>query len=161
MTEEKKIIDKRKYKIFIIGVYKKINNIMTLIEYIEEDLYLSLPLSHPLKDKEEVSFKDLDGETMLLYSNIGFWYDLHMKTTPNTKFLIQDERLTFNEIVKASSLPSFTSNLSIKREGKINNRIMIPLSDEEAHVTYYLVILKKEKNKYNDLIYKIENYYDF
>ena len=52
-------------------------------------------------------------------------------------------------------------HLSIKREGKINNRIMIPLSDEEAHVTYYLVILKKEKNKYNDLIYKIENYYNY
>lgn len=145
----------------VITPYEVTDSDLVCIPYIEEDLYLSLPLSHPLKDKEEVSFKDLDGETMLLYSNIGFWYDLHMKTTPNTKFLIQDERLTFNEIVKASSLPSFTSNLSIKREGKINNRIMIPLSDEEAHVTYYLVILKKEKNKYKDLIYKIENYYNY
>ncbi len=131
------------------------------IPYLEEDLYLSLPLNHHLKDRKEVCFKDLDGETMLLYSNIGFWHDLHIRKTPNTKYLIQDERLTFNEIVKATMLPSYTSNLSIKREGKINNRIIIPLSDDEAHVTFYLVMFKHDKNKYRELIDKIENYYDF
>ncbi|MGN1182557.1 MAG: LysR family transcriptional regulator [Faecalibacillus sp.] len=154
------VLKKQQYHMVITPFEVKDPNLIC-IPYIEEDLYLSLPLNHPLKDKNEVSFKDLDGETMLLYSNIGFWYDMHMKTTPNTKFLIQDERLTFNEIVKASLLPSFTSNLSIKREGKMSNRVIIPFSDEEAHVTYYLIILKKDKNKYIDLIHKIENYYDF
>ena len=86
------------------------------IPYIEEDLYLSIPPMHYLKDKKEVSFHELDGETMLLYSNIGFWHDMHIRTMPNTKFLFQNERSTFTEIVKASTLPSFTSNLSIKRD---------------------------------------------
>ena len=72
------------------------------IPYLEEDLYISLPLNHHLKDRESVTFKDFDGETMLLYSNIGFWHDMHEKTMPNTNFLIQGDRLTFNEIVKAS-----------------------------------------------------------
>lgn len=129
--------------------------------YIEEDLFLSIPMDHPFQNKKEISFHDMDGETMLLYSNIGFWHELHMKTMPNTNFLMQTDRTTFNEIVKTSTLPSFTSNLSIKREGKPNNRIIIPFSDEEAHVTFFLVMLKEGKKKYNDLICKIDTYYDY
>ena len=131
------------------------------IPYVEEDLLLSLPLNHPLASKKEIKFHDLDGQTMLLYSNIGFWHDLHMQKTPKTKYLLQEERLTFNEIVKASTLPSYTSNLSIKREGKMSDRIILPIDEEEAHVTYYVVMLKKNKKKYKDLIDKIEHYYDY
>ena len=80
---------------------------------------------------------------------------------PHTKFLLQDERTTFNEIVKASSLPSFTSNLSMKREGKIDNRKIIPITDEAAHVTFYIVFLKEQINKYAQLIKTIDQYYDY
>ena len=111
------------------------------IPYVEEDLLLSLPLNHPLASKKEIKFHDLDGQTMLLNSNIGFWHDLHMQKTPKTKYLLQEERLTFNEIVKASTLPSYTSNLSIKREGKMSDRVILPINEEEAHVTYYVVML--------------------
>ena len=131
------------------------------IPYVEEDLLLSLPLNHPLASKKEIKFHDLDGQTMLLYSNIGFWHDLHIQKTPKTRYLLQDERLTFNEIVKASTLPSYTSNLSIKREGKMSDRVILPINEEEAHVTYYIVMLKENKKKYKDLIDKIDHYYDY
>ena len=114
-----------------------------------------------LANKKEIKFNDLDGQTMLLYSNIGFWHDLHMQKTPKTRYLLQDERLTFNEIVKASTLPSYTSNLSIKREGKMSDRVILPINEEEAHVTYYVVMLKENKKKYKDLIDKIDHYYDY
>ena len=131
------------------------------IPYVEEDLLLSLPLNHPLASKKEIKFHDLDDQTMLLYSNIGFWHDLHIQKTPKTKYLLQEERLTFNEIVKASTLPSYTSNLSIKREGKMSDRVILPINEEEAHVTYYIVMLKENKKKYKDLIDKIDHYYDY
>lgn len=155
-----KVLKSKEYQM-IITSFEVVDKDILCVPYLEEYLYLSLPLNHHLKNKKEVSFQDLDGETMLLYSNIGFWYDMHVKTMPNTKFLIQNERLTFNEIVKASTLPSFTSNLSIKREGKMNNRIIIPFTDDDAHVTFYLSILKRDKNKYQELMNKIDNYYDY
>lgn len=155
-----KALRNKEYQMIIIP-FEVTDKDILCVPYLEEDLFLSLPLNHHLKDKKEVSFHDLDGETMLLYSNIGFWYDMHVQTMPHTKFLIQNERLTFNEIVKASTFPSFTSNLSMKREGKMSNRIIIPFTDDEAHVTFYLAVLKKDKNKYLDLINKIENYYDY
>ena len=80
---------------------------------------------------------------------------------PKTKFLVQEDRQAFTEIVKSSSLPSFTSNLSIKREGEIKDKVTIPFSNDEARVSFYLSILKSDKNKYAKLINKIENYYDY
>ena len=38
-----------------------------------EHLYVSLPPVHPLSDSEGLYLKDLDGQTFLLYSQIGFW----------------------------------------------------------------------------------------
>lgn len=129
--------------------------------YLDEEIYLSVPKNHPLHNKDMISFEDLENETMLLYSNIGFWAELHKRTMPKTKFLVQEDRQAFTEIVKSSSLPSFTSNLSIKREGEIKDKVTIPFSNDEARVSFYLSILKSDKNKYAKLINKIENYYDY
>lgn len=126
--------------------------------YTYEDLMLSLPPEHPLSQKKSIHFSDLDGQTMLLYSNIGFWHDLHVKKTPHTRYLLQEERQTFNEIVKTSSLPSYTTNLAIKKEGPHTNRIVIPIDEPEAHVTYYAVFLKKNQFRYKDLINAITNH---
>lgn len=163
VIEKDQLIDKLKDKNYsmIIAPFEVNDKELVCYPYIEEDLFLSIPKNHRYSDKKEITFHDMDGETMLLYSNIGFWHDLHTKTMPNTHFLIQNERTTFNEIVKASTLPSFTSNLSIKREGKPDNRIIIPFSDDDAHVTFYLIMLKENKLKYTDLIKKINNYYDY
>ena len=129
--------------------------------YLDEEIYLSVPKNHPLHNKDMISFEDLENETMLLYSNIGFWAELHKRTMPKTKFLVQEDRQAFTEIVKSSSLPSFTSNLSIKREGEIKDKVTIPFSNDEARVSFYLSILKSDKNKYAKLTNKIENYYDY
>lgn len=163
VVNQKEILNKLKEKEYhiVITPYPVDDSSCLSIPYIEEDLLLSLPLNHPLTQKKEIKFHDLDGQTMLLYSNIGFWHDLHIEKTPKTKYLLQEERLTFNEIVKASTLPSYTSNLSIKREGKMSDRIILPINEEEAHVQYYVVMLKENKKKYKELIDKINNYYDY
>lgn len=163
VIDESKLIFSLKNQEFqlVLTPFEAIDEELVSYPYIEEDIYLSVPLDHPFNNKKEISFQELDGETMILYSHIGFWYDLHIKTMPNTKFLKQDERVTFNEIVKASSLPSFTSNLSMKKEGKMKNRIIIPFKDQEAHVTFYLTLLRKDQNKYKDIIQKIKFHNEF
>ena len=56
--------------------------------------------------------------------------------------------------MKASTLPSYTSNLSIKREGKMSDRVIIPINEEEAHVTYYVVMLKEKRKNIKNLMIK-------
>ena len=150
----------KKYQL-IITPFEVHDPNLICIPYIEEDLMLSLPPNHPLTNKEVIHFKDLDGETMLLYSNIGFWRSIHETRTPHTRYLLQNERSTFNEILKASNFPYYTTNLTLKREGPIHNRVVIPIDEEEAHVTYFIVLLKENKKHYLELLNKIENYYDY
>lgn len=102
----------------------------------EEHLYFSLPPAHPMSSSKSLRFKDLNGETMLLRSRIGFWQNIHDTIMPDTHFLVQ-ECFAFDELVKSSALPSFTSDLVMKRSGMPLNRIAIPITDEEANVTYY------------------------
>lgn len=124
------------------------------VKFGEEHLYFSLPPAHPLSGSKSLHFSDLNGETMLLRSRIGFWNRVHEKM-PDTHFLVQEENYAFDELVKASALPSFTTDLVIKREGVVSNRITIPISDDEANVTYYCVCKSTVKKELNGLFYKI------
>ena len=65
---------------------------------------------------------------------------------PSARFLLQEEPSTFSELVKASALPSFTSDVAMKRGHREANRVFIPILDEEAHVTYYC-LCKMDKKK--------------
>ena len=133
------------YQIIIIP-YKISNKNLICSKYGEEHLYFSLPLSHPLVSKNRLYFKDLDGETMLLRCKLGYWHNIHYKTMPLTRFLVQDEKDAFDELVNFSELPSFSSDLAVKYVDNPHNRIIIPIADKEANITYYC-LYKKRTNK--------------
>ena len=125
-------------------------------KYGEEHLFLSLPPAHPLAGHKGVYFKDIDGENILLFSKIGFWNDLCLRKMPSSHFLVQDERFSFEELVKNSALPSFTSDLAIKRYGNVTNRVIVPILDSEANVSYYFMCLSNRKNKMEIVLHEIE-----
>lgn len=106
--------------------------------YMEEHLFFSLPPAHALSGSKTLRLRDLNGETMLLYSCIGFWKKALEKEMPDTHFLIQTEASALGELVRASALPSFITDLVMEREGEVPNRVNIPISDPEASVTFYL-----------------------
>ena len=109
---------------------------ISCVKYGEEHLYFSLPPAHPLSGSKELYMKDLNGETMLLRNRLGFWRDMTDQKMPDTRFLEQED-VAFEELVKSSALPSFTTDVAVHREGNPVNRINIPILDEEANVTYY------------------------
>lgn len=102
----------------------------------EEHLYFSLPPTHPLASQKTLHLADLNGETMLLRSHLGFWRPIADAALPDTKFLVQEDT-AFLELVKSSVLPSFTSDLAMQREGVPAGRVLIPIADDAANVTYY------------------------
>lgn len=119
-------------------------------EYCKEQLMLSLPPAHPLAMYKEVSFSQIDGETMLLYSDIGFWHEVNAKMLPNTDFIMQSERDTFMSLVKMSALPSFTSDMVTSEQE--SNRVIVPIKDKEANPTFYIIIKKQDKQRFEKLI---------
>lgn len=138
-------LNNHQYSIIILNHPLNGENLVCL-NLVEEDLYLSMPPSHPLALLKEISFNDLDGESILLLSKIGFWNELCLKNLPNSHLLIQEDVSIFHELIKASALPNFKTNITIKREKTKGNRVCIPIKDKEAHIKYY-AIFRKEKNK--------------
>lgn len=130
---------------------------ISCMAYGNEQLFFSLPPGHALSGEKGIHFADLDGESMLLYARIGFWHDISVSKMPSTHFLLQDDNYVFQEIVNASALPSFTTDIMMKRYGKPSNRIIMPILDDEAHVHYFLSCLSKEKTKLSAFLRRIEN----
>lgn len=110
----------------------------------------SLPKKHKYVKRKSLTFEEMNGENMLLMSDIGFWSFVKNKM-PDSRFLTQTDRFSFNELIQASSLPSFVTNLTEKHRKVNTNRVNIPISDKEATVTYYLVCKAERKKDFKML----------
>lgn len=115
------------------------------VKYGEEHLFFSLPPAHPLSGSRALHMRDLNGETMLLRNRLGFWRELTVRKMPDTRFLEQED-MAFDELVRSSALPIFTTDVALAREGTPLNRVNIPILDEEANVTYYCLYKPSGRN---------------
>lgn len=125
------------------------------IAFMDEQLFFSLPHDHRFAHRKSISLKEMDGETMLLMSNIGFWNQMHQQTMPHTKFLIQQDRSVFNDLVELSQLPSFCSDYMMNLEGKPKNRSIVSIEDKEAHTTFYCWYLKEYERQLESFLYNL------
>lgn len=119
-------------------------------KYGTEHLYFSAPKGHRFENCKSITFKELDGETMLLFNDIGFWHEIHQKSMPNSRFLLQTQRDDFSTLVNTSNLPSFSTDITQQIGEKNPDRTDIPISDKEALATYYAVCSKKDYNMLRD-----------
>lgn len=118
-----------------------------------EKLYLNIDKNHPLAKKEGIYLSELNNQDILLYSEIGFWYNLLKDKAPNANFLIQHDNNTFNTLLNTTSFPSFATNKSIRVYGRNQSdfKVLIPILDKEATANYYSVILKENYKKFAKL----------
>lgn len=116
-----------------------------------ETLMFSLPTTHKFADRSSLTFADMDGENFLRMSDVGFWHELTVRKMPNSRFLMQNDRYSFAELLNTSVLPSFTTNLAKDYMGIYSDRIDIPIADDEATAAYYLVCLKKQAAQFDVL----------
>lgn len=146
-------LDNNIYKI-IITVTPSDNPEIVCQKYCEEHLFVSLPPAHPLAGHKELHLNDLNGQSVLILSKIGFWYDICKEKMPDSLFLVQEEISALDELRKSSALPSFATDLT--GSGANNeNRILIPLLDPEVNVTFYYHIKKSNAKIFQKFILEI------
>ena len=91
---------------------------------------------------------------MLLRSDLGIWQPLVNQLT-QTKFIVQKDWVAFVDLVNASELPTFSTNITQQNteESTVNSqRIQIPISDKETTKTFYISVLKKNKAILQELV---------
>ena len=119
-------------------------------KYNEERLCVAMPPEHPLSGRASIRLAELGEESVLSYKDFGVWQRLVDKN-PKLHYLVQSDRSTLAELVRASSIPCFSSNLTVFRFRDTVNRVRIPLSDEEAAVTFYLCARESDGELFHQL----------
>lgn len=127
--------------------------------YIEEHLLIGLPPAHPLSSRKTLSLNDMNGQSVLILSSIGFWYDICREKMPDSMFIVQDELPMLNELRKTSEIPSFATDLSLKATTDDEHRIHVPLSDSEVNVRFYCNIKASNKAKLKHFVAFMETFH--
>ncbi len=126
----------------------------TAIPFLRENLFVCVPYDQELACRDSLTFREMNGYNFLLYSEIGFWDAMCREKMPSSKFLVQTDDFAMQELIRTSSLPCFATNLAMNRE-LYEDRKIIPITDPEANITYYLV-LKKNCGALLDFAEKME-----
>jgi DNA-binding transcriptional LysR family regulator len=129
----------------------------TCIPFLSENLFVCVPQSHELAHSPSFAFSDLNGHNFLLLSKLGFWDDLCRSKMPASKFLVQPDKFELYELIKNSSLPCFTTNLTDDMKEILQGRVEIPITDQEANVTYYAVFQHTHSSTLSNVVRSISS----
>lgn len=125
------------------------------LQYMQEHLAVCVPKDHALAHKSSVTLQELNGYNFLLRSELGFWDTLCRQNMPASRFLVQTDEYEFNELVAASSLPCFVTDVSLSQNNMPAGRIAVPITDAIVNVTFYIII--KKTDSYASLVQKLTN----
>lgn len=131
---------------FIFTTNKINSNTLVCKKIFSESLYFFLPKNHPYANKKSISFKEMDGESILMNRQVGFWDKLVRDNMPNSNFILQDNLDNMRILVDNSNITSFASNLTINQR-IVPNRIAVEIKDKSAKVDFYLVYNKSTDKK--------------
>ena len=107
-----------------------------------------------LQDIKSCHLRILMASTFFCVQNLGSGMQSSRKKLPASKFLVQTDEFTMNELVRSSSLPCFITDVVMSdRFTDTAGRVAIPVTDPEVNVTFYLVVRKD--SKYQALLPKI------
>jgi DNA-binding transcriptional LysR family regulator len=113
--------------------------IESAIPLVEEKLFISVKKSHPLAKQETVSFSQLNGLDFLCLKNVGYWETLKKSKLPNSRFFVQEDLESYVGLIQVSDIPTFSPSKEMLPFEIYKNRVEIPINDEEAKHTFYIV----------------------
>ena len=117
---------------------------------LDERLYICVPHDHALADRDVVMLDDINGFNFLLGSDLGFWNQIVRRRLTASRFLVQEDEFALEELINSSSLPCFTTDVAIRyryRGIDGDRRVMIPISDPEVDVSFWLAAREDRAQK--------------
>ena len=113
-----------------------------------ERLLFAVPPEHRIAGMKECSFKDMDGESFLMASEVGYWDHIVRQQMPNAHFLLQNGLEALHEIVRASSLPHFATDLTLRLYGCNPQRAYVPISDDAAVEHFFCYCRRGDEKRF-------------
>ena len=119
----------------------------------QEHFFAALPQNHPLAVRQSVSLTELDGEKMLVFPGNEAWLSIAKDRMPHSSFSSQPMSDLMEELYRTPELPFFTSDILDRQLGHPKDRVLIPLADAEASVTYYAAYKKSDESRLEKLFH--------
>lgn len=138
------------------------NNEIYQIPYYTFEMELTVPQAHPLAQKKEVDFSDLDGQSFIFPDGPESIAkrEIVKKLSLNFKhpdIIIEEDFVLFTEMLKTGNYLAFTSPFSATYHNK--NRVIIPFKGRDFKFTLYITYLKKNAFKVEHFVNRMtENY---
>ena len=126
--------------------------------YMDEQIYISIAEDHPIAGQKSVSFDQLKGLRILMSAGIGFWMDICKAHLAESDLLVQNSMDALDELIDASNLPFFNSDRMIELGYESPGRKAIPISDEDAQASYWVVCRASDQQKYRSIFNAVRSY---
>ena len=134
-------------------VRKKIeSDTIETVPFMDEQLFMQIPLSDPLSAKSEIHFSDLSGKEIREYTQIGFWKNLHREMIGDAKYIQYDDFMVYANVVKSQNPLTFVTELGNTLRAEQDGCAVVPIADAEATAHYSLAYLKKNRTELFDII---------
>ena len=126
--------------IYDLGIVAEAPNVpgLTATHLMDENLAVSLPPNLPLAARKRVTCDDLKGETFLIFTDIGFWRERVDRALPHTTLIEQRDREVFMQLAHTTPHCIFVTDAP-QNHGVQAGRAIVPLDDDIAHATFYLI----------------------
>lgn len=108
-------------------------------ELMRENLAVTLPPNHPLAARRLVRWADLDGETFLLFSDIGFWRGVVERDLPHATFIEQSDRVVFAQLARSTPHCTFVTDAPYMESEAVPGRAVVAIDEADAHARFRLV----------------------
>ena len=90
----------------------------------------------------------MNGESLLMADQVGYWDRIVREAMPQSHFLLQNGIGALTEIIRASSLPYFATDLTIRLHGRNPERAYVAISDDAATEHFYCFCKRENEKKY-------------
>lgn len=104
-----------------------------------ENLSVALPPNHPLAARRSVTAEDLDGQTFLIFTDIGVWRDAVDAALPHAALIEQRDRGVFSQLARTTPHCVFTTDAPYL-DAQVPGRVVVPVDEAWAHLTFWLVV---------------------
>lgn len=124
-------------------------------KFLSEEMFLSVPESHPFYNKESISPSELAGQFLIVYNEIGIWDNWIRSNFPDVNLMLIDNSSALPEAIGLGTALSFVSDYIIRLGRNDKTQKIIPITLENNTIDYYLVCKKKEYPKYRKAIQRL------
>ncbi len=117
-------------------------------KFITESMSVSVPKSHPFYNLEKITPKDMQGQFLIVYNEIGIWEDWIHDHFPGIHLMTVSDTDALRDAIGLGAALSFVSDYVANMGYHNKEQKIVPLDMEDKTITYFLSCRKKDYSKY-------------